>query len=52
MAHLEDWSGYAPSKDGVASAFDGTATTKTCLFMALSEALYKPAPIERRAKPD
>ncbi|GAC1690467.1 MAG: hypothetical protein PVS2B2_28540 [Candidatus Acidiferrum sp.] len=50
MAHLEIWSGYASLKDGVALVFNGTATTKTVLFIAVSEVLPKAPPFERTLK--
>jgi hypothetical protein len=39
--HLEIWCGYPSLKDGVALAFDRTATTKTAVCIALSEVLPK-----------
>ena len=41
LARLAIWCGYGSLKDGVAFVFDGTATTKTGLFVALSEVLSK-----------
>jgi len=51
MAHLEICCSYASLKDGVALVFDGTATTKTALFMALSEVPHKPPRLEHTSKP-
>jgi hypothetical protein len=42
---------YASSKDGVALVFDGTATTKAALFIALSVVLPKSPLFEHTSKP-
>jgi len=50
MAHPEIWCGYASLKDGVALAFGGTLTTRTALFIALSEVLPESRLFEHTSK--
>jgi hypothetical protein len=51
MAYLKIWCGYASLKDFVALVFDGTATTKGALLIALSEVLPKSPLFEHTSKP-
>jgi len=50
MAHPEIWCGYASLKDGVALVFGGTLTTRTALFIALSEVLPESRLFEHTSK--
>jgi hypothetical protein len=50
LARFAIWRGHGSLKDGDALVFDGTATTKAALFVALSEVLRKSSLFEQSSK--